>query len=359
LTGARDAPDPVDWKLAQRVAGFVAGTDPLARSYHGVSLERDFDEVTAIAEELVAGFTGLRSLEGPARAMVVDRRGWVAANIGSFRRMLEPFTARVRDRLAKSPLASVGRSAAGAEMGLLLGFLAQRVLGQYDLLLGDTGDAVYYVGPNVLALEKRFAFRPRDFRLWIALHEVTHRAQFTGVPWMKQYFLELVERSMEVIDPDPKRLVRALQRAVEEVRAGRNPLDGGLVGLLASDEQREVLDQVQALMSLLEGHGNIVMDRLGREHVVGAERMGRVLQARRETRGIGRQVQKLLGFEMKMRQYEIGERFIDAVEAQAGLSALDVAWQGPEWLPTLEELANPDKWLERVGTEAKGDVARR
>jgi coenzyme F420 biosynthesis associated uncharacterized protein len=354
-----DAPDPVDWQLAQRVAGMVAGTDPLARSYHGASLERDFKEVTSVAEELVAGFTGLRSLEGPATALVLDRRAWVAANIGSFRKMLAPFTDRVRDRLARSPLASVGRGAAGAEMGLLLGFLAQRVLGQYDLLLGDTGDAVYYVGPNVLALEKRFAFRPRDFRLWIALHEVTHRAQFTGVPWMKDYFLGLVEQSMGVIDPDPKRLLRALQRAVEEVRAGRNPLDGGLVGLLATDEQREVLDQVQALMSLLEGHGNVVMDRLGREHVAGAERMHRVLQARRQTTGINRQIQKLLGFEMKMRQYEIGERFISAIEERAGLELLDRAWQGPEWLPTLEELANPDKWIERVGNHTAGEVHSR
>jgi len=356
---ASGAPDPVDWGLAQRVAGFVAGTDPLARSYHGASLERDFNEVTAKAEDLVAEFTGLRSQDGPARACVVDRQGWVAANVGSFRRMLEPFMARVRDRMAKSPLAPVARRAAGAEMGVLLGFLGQRVLGQYDLLLGDAGDAVYYVGPNVLALEKRYAFRPYDFRLWIALHEVTHRAQFTGVPWMRGYFLGLVERSMEVIDPDPKRLLNALQRAVEEVRAGRNPLDGGLVGLLASDEQREVLDQVQALMSLLEGHGNVVMDRLGQQHVAGAERMHRVLQARRQSNGIGRQVQKLLGFELKMRQYEIGERFIDAVEARVGLEALDRAWEGPEALPTLDELANPDKWLERVGAAVIGGESRR
>jgi putative hydrolase len=163
---------------------------------------------------------------------------------------------------------------------------------------------------------------------------------------------------MEVIDPDPKRLVRALQRAVEEVRAGRNPLDGGLVGLLASDEQREVLDQVQALMSLLEGHGNVVMDRLGRDHVAGADRMGRVLSARRQTRGLGRQVQKLLGFDMKMRQYEVGEKFIDAIEERAGLNALDAAWRGPEWLPTLDELANPDNWLERVGVGGREGVAQ-
>lgn len=342
-------PEPVDWALAQRVAQFVAGHDPLARSYHSASLHTDFDEVTAEAEDLVAEFTGLRSLAGPARASVVDRQAWVAANIGSFRRMLEPFTTRVAERLGRGPVVMIGRRVAGTEMGVLLGFLAQRVLGQYDLLVPEGGDAVYYVGPNVLALEKRFAFRPRDFRLWIALHEVTHRAQFTGVPWMKDYFLSLVDKSLTLIEPDPKRLVRALQRAVDEMRQGRNPLDeGGLVALLASDEQREVLQQVQALMSLLEGHGNVVMDRLGREHVAGQERMSRVLSARRQTGGVARQLQKLIGLEMKLRQYEVGERFLRGIEDRAGLAALDDAWRGPEWLPTLSEIENPDIWLERV-----------
>ena len=131
-------------------------------------------------------------------------------------------------------------------------------------------DAVYYVGANILSLEKRFAFRPADFRLWIAIHEVTHRAQFTGVPWMREYFLGLVREALELVDPDPRTMLRAVSSAVDEVRAGRNPLDeGGLVGLFASPEQRGVLGQVQALMSVLEGHGNVVMDDLGREHVAG------------------------------------------------------------------------------------------
>ena len=197
----------------------------------------DFLAVTAQAERLVAEQTGLHAPTA-ARSQVVDRASWVSANVRSTQRLLEPLTARVGQRMAGSPVAPLGRRIAGTETGVLLGYLAQRVLGQYDLLVVDdegSADAVYYVGGNILALEKRYAFRPRDFRLWIAIHECTHRAQFTAVSWMKPYYLSLVNETLASIDPDPRRLVQALARAAEELRNGRNPLDdGGLVALLAT-----------------------------------------------------------------------------------------------------------------------------
>jgi coenzyme F420 biosynthesis associated uncharacterized protein len=200
-----------------------------------------------------------------------------------------------------------------------------------------------------LALEKRFAFRPRDFRLWIAIHEVTHRVQFTGVPWMRDYFLSLVHQVLGLVDPDPRTFMRALAGAVEEMRNGRNPLDeGGLVMLLATPEQRGVLAQVQALMSVLEGHGNVVMSELGRRHVAGEERMARVLQQRRNSGGWAAQLQKLLGITQKMRQYEVGEKFVRGVLEHGGPRALDPVWLAPENLPVLAELDNPTAWLQRV-----------
>jgi coenzyme F420 biosynthesis associated uncharacterized protein len=265
-------------------------------------------------------------------------------------------TERLGERLAQSPVAPVGRRIAGVEVGSLLGYLAQRVLGQYDLLVPDSEggvdtDAVYYVGPNILGLEKRFAFRPLEFRRWIAIHEVTHRAQFTGVPWMKDYFLSLVEGSLSIVDPDPTVLLRAIGRIADALRDGRNPLDeGGIVALFASPEQQVILGRVQALMSLLEGHGNYVMNELGARHVQGAERMARVLHQRRQQNGLGGQLQKLLGIEMKMRQYEVGERFVRGVEQIAGISALDAAWREPTSLPTVEELDDPSAWLTRVAS---------
>ena len=355
MTEAADTPQPVNWELAAKIAVRVSGREPFADSYHYASLEPDFAELTAEAEELVAKETGLRSLSGPARARVTDRAGWIDANIASFRRMLRPVTDKIGARLGTSPFSSVARNVAGAEVGTLLGWMSTRVLGQYDLLLvededPEDQDIVYYVGPNVISLEKRFSFPPREFRLWLALHEVTHRAQFTGIPWMRDHFRSLIEASLGAVDPDPKRFLEALGRAVEQVRAGRNPLDeGGLVALLAGSEQYAVFQQVQGLMSLLEGHGDITMDRAGAGRIPGADRFSRVLRERRQQqRGTARVLQKIVGLEAKMRQYEEGERFIEAVEAVGGSALLDQAWLGPEWLPSSQEIRDPQQWIKRV-----------
>ena len=304
---------------------------------------------TADAELLVSEYTGLRA-PGSVSARVLDRRDWVDANLVSMRTMLEPLLDRFGRNLARSPIAPVTRRIAAGEVGALLGYMAQRVLGQYDLLVpDDAGDAVYYVGGNILALEKRFAFRPRDFRLWIAIHEVTHRMQFTGVPWMRDHFLGLVHKAFGLVDPDPRTVVRSFTNAIEEVRAGRNPLDeGGIAALFASPEQRGVLGEVQALMSLLEGHGNVVMDDLGARHVAGQERMSRILQQRRAAGGLTGLIHKLLGIEQKMKQYEVGEQFVRGVLAAGGPRALDVVWESPDHLPRSEEIADPTAWLRRV-----------
>ena len=348
--------DPIDWALAEKIAARVAGREPFSESYHYASLAPDFEELTAEAEELVAEATGLRSLEGPARTRVTDRPGWVAANIASFQRLLRPLTTKLGERMSStSPMTPIARRVTGAEVGTILGWMSTRVLGQYDLLLVEEEgnhdqDIVYYVGPNVLALEKRFAFPPREFRLWLALHEVTHRAQFTGIPWLRPHFLSLVERSLDSLEPDPKRFMVALRRAVDAVREGQNPLDeGGLVALLATDAQKEVLDQIGGMMSLLEGHGDVTMDRAGADRIPSAERFSRVLRQRRaSTKGAAKLLQKLIGLEAKMNQYEQGEAFIARVEEVGGPPLLDRAWRGAEWLPTLVEIRDPDQWIDRV-----------
>lgn len=360
------ASEVVDWEFAALVARRMPGFEPFSQSYHADSLTADFDELTAEAEELVAVNTGLRSLAGPARARVTDRAGWVDANIAGFRRLLGPVTERLGDRMGSGPFAPVARRLAGAEVGALLGWMSGRVLGQYDLLVveevePEEQDIVYYVGPNVLALEKRFAFPPREFRLWLSLHEVTHRAQFTGIPWLREHYLGLLDGVLGAINPDPKRFLAALGRMVDEVRAGRNPLDdGGVATLFASADQRVALEQVGGLMSLLEGHGDVTMDRAGADRIPNAARFSQVLRHRRQqSRGLVKLIQRLVGLEAKLAQYEQGEEFIAAVEAAGGPDVLDRAWAGAEWLPSMAEIRDPDAWLRRVGVPADGGLGVR
>jgi len=349
---------PVDWSIAERVALRLAGSEPFANSYHAESLVPDFTELTADAEELVAAETGLRSLAGPARARVVDRRDWVRANLASFERLLRPLLAKMEEQAfgrGGLPVAMASKVAA-MQVGTLLGWMSGRVLGQYDLLVIDDDtaerqDVLYYVGPNLLSLEKRFGFPPREFRLWIALHECTHRAQFTGVPWMREYFLGLVHQAVSMVDPDPNRIMDTLKGALSSARNGRRAMeDGGLVHLLATPDQRAVLNKIGGLMSLLEGHGDVTMDRAAAGRVPSAERFSRVLRERRRASGgLAKLLQRLLGIEAKLAQYEAGERFIAAIEAKAGRGVIERCWARPEDLPTLDEIRAPEQWLSRMG----------
>jgi coenzyme F420 biosynthesis associated uncharacterized protein len=360
---ASAARGPVSWELAETVATRVAGRQPWLPPGRLSVLVEDFVELTAQAEQLVEAETGLTSAAGAARVRVTDRPGWVKANVASVQRLLGPLTDKLEEALNRPaptlgpvPLrmpVTVSRSVSGAQLGLLLGWMSTRVLGQYDQLLIedqdlDNQDIVYYVGHNVIELEDRFGFPPRQFRLWLALHEVTHRAQFTGVPWLRAYFLGLVRSLLEGVDPDPRRFLDALKRAAAEAREGHNPLDeGGLVALLASPEQRQVLDRVGGLMSLLEGHGDVVMNRAASAHVPQAARFARVLQARRQRKGAGRVVSSLVGLDAKLKQYQQGEAFIEAVEREGGRALFDLIWDGPERLPTLAEVREPQLWLAR------------
>lgn len=346
----------VDWDVARRVAVRAAGREPFARSYHFAALQPDFDRLTAVAEDLVAEETGLRSLAGPARARVTDRAGWIGANVSSFQRLLAPMLEKFGDRVSSGRSGPVMARLAGAELGLVLGWMSTRVLGQYDLLVVEEEnpqdqDIVYYVGPNVLAIEKKFAFPPEEFRMWLALHEVTHRAQFTGVPWLREHFIGLVHETIAAVDPDPARLTEMLARVAASIRAGEKPLaDGGLVNLVAGPGQRAVLDQVSGMMSLLEGHGDVTMDRAGKGLVPSADRFGAVLRQRRESvRGFARIMQQLIGLQAKLNQYAQGEAFIAEVERAGGPGLLSRAWEEPANLPSLLEIREPFRWVERMG----------
>jgi coenzyme F420 biosynthesis associated uncharacterized protein len=359
---------PVDWDLAERVARrFIDRSGPAESD---PTLDASFAQVVERAEHLVTIETGLTSLHGPARARVVDRAEWVAVNIRSLRRLLAPLLQRWEEHgfeergITGRMSARVTRSTSGVELGVLLGWMSCRVLGQYDVLVGQgpvppgrhpvsdaQEDAVYVVGPNLVALERRLGFPADQFRLWVALHEVTHRAQFTGVAWMREYFLGLMHDAVALADADPTQVAAALKIIVtNRDEAGARLRDGGLLGLLASDDQRGTLDQIGGLMALLEGHGDVTMDRAGVDQIPLAPRFSRALRPRRtQASPLARVVQRLIGLEAKLNQYELGERFVEAIELAVGTDAVTHCWTEPSALPSLVEIREPDRWLARMG----------
>ena len=339
----------VDWPLAVSVAASVSGRYPLEDTYHQTRLERDLPELVIRASDLVSEETGLVAPGFPDVA-VVGRTGWVENNVASFATLLAPAEKRLGSDSGVG--AAVAGRIMGAEMGAVLGFLARRVLGQYELVLptsdGEFGDTVLFVGPNLLKMERDHAFRPDEFRFWVALHECTHRLQFTGVPWLRGYFLGLVEELVATTKPESGQIQRVAAQLREAAAAGEPLIDeAGIFGVFATPEQREVIDRVQALMALLEGHGHVVMDRIGARELVTQARMSAVLKARRSDKRTAA-LMRLIGLEMKLRQYEMGERFINGVEDRASWQTLDLAWESPEALPTLEEIESPDLWLQRI-----------
>lgn len=341
---------PVGGRLSER----VAGTYPLADTYHSAYLAEEMERVTAEVSSIVPEATGL-SLPGSPTTVVIDRPQWIERNVASFVHLTEPARRKIEERIEESgtrsqTAAALAERMMSAETRAVLSLLSRRVLGQYELVLptGEQGDVVAYVGPNILQMERTHQFKPSEFRYWVALHELTHRAQFQGIPWMRDYFFSLVEELVESSRPEPGVIGRVVEELGDRRSKGQPMVDErGLLGLFGSDEQNAVVDRVQALMSLLEGHGHVVMDRVGAERLKSQDRMSRVLKGRRQDKRTAAFF-RLTGLEMKMNQYKKGERFVLAVEREAGWDTVRLAFRGASSLPDLTEIDKPGRWLERV-----------
>ncbi|MGH2819659.1 MAG: zinc-dependent metalloprotease [Actinomycetota bacterium] len=360
----------IDPTIARLVARRLAG-DAGEGSYLLDRLHSDLEEAVPVAERLVAEASGIPA-PPPVRWGVIDRGAWADANIAGMTRLLSPLTEKVGKRLDSLPMAvRLGQTAAvSVEVGVLLGYISRRVLGQYDLLVpeaegeqprirrwgrralpsGDGSGVLYFVGPNIVDTERRFGFVPREFALWVALHEVTHRFQFDGVPWLRQRFLSLLESYLGLMDIDARSLAGRIGSAAARLLSGSvPPEERNPVYLLASDEQRARLDEIQGLMAVVEGHGNHVMDTVGASEIPSFERMRRVFEGRRaQTTRLQRAIHHAIGLEMKLRQYELGQAFCDEVVARGGRGSLSRLWEGPGNLPTMAELRRPELWLKRV-----------
>jgi coenzyme F420 biosynthesis associated uncharacterized protein len=340
----------LDWEAAAGIGRRFAGIGPQLGAAERGRLAEDFDEVVGEADALVTEFTGLR-LDAPAsRPWVMTRREWIEQNVRAFEQVLEPVAQRLLGRKLDGAMAPVRRQLLAFQVGGILGYLGRRVLGQYDLFLPpDDRDLIYFVGPNVVELERKHRFPRRDFRLWLALHEVTHRVQFEGVPWLRAYIGELMGSYLATLDLDARKLLERLRRAREELRGGATEWrELGILFALMTPEQRETFRKMQALMSLLEGHGNYVMDRLADGRLPGARRMRRTLRERRHRQGFSRAVQRAVGLDVKVRQYDLGERFVAETVDMAGPDGFGLVWERADHLPTLAEVGRPEAWVERV-----------
>ena len=341
-------PEAVDWDLALRVGRAVAGKGPAVTPEITEAVRSDFDDFVKVSDGLVRDFTGLHPPDPAGKPIVVDRAGWIAVNIESFRALLKPLGERFSGARAGGKL---GRMAMGFQLGLLLGYLSQKVLGQYDLLLATGGAGrVYFVGPNVLAAEKRWKFHPQDFRLWIALHEVTHRTQFVAVPWLRDHVAGLVETYISTAEIDAQRIKEAINNIKTLLAQGPQAWKRvNVLTLFLTPAQQEVVAKMQSLMTVVEGHGNFVMDRVGAERIPTFSKMKEALMSNRSQTGMAeRTLQKAMGLDMKYAQYQQGETFVAAVADTSGMEGVNLLWERSENLPTIPEFTDPKAWLSRV-----------
>jgi coenzyme F420 biosynthesis associated uncharacterized protein len=338
----------IDWRTASEVGRRIAGSGISLPPLERARFREDFAEAVREAEQLVLEFTGLQVEGYRARPWVMSRGEWLNANLRGLQSLLEPLAERaLNERQLATP--ELRRKAFGAQIGVLLGYVGKKVLGQYDIFLPPDDDGLlYFVGPNVAEVERRFQLPPHDFHLWLALHEVTHRVQFGSCRWLRAHLSGLVDSYLSTVELDPRELMEQLKRAVARARA-----EGGFRGMnvlfmLMTPAQRELFERMQAVMSLVEGHASFVMNQVSAGRVSDLPRMRRSLKERRRASSMERAFQKAIGFDQKIRQYDIGERFVDTVVRSAGMEGFNLVWKDESNLPTLPEVAKPDRWLARV-----------
>ena len=359
---------PLNFSLAHKIAGVLAPAGPRAEAATKRRAVEEIRYAASAAVDHVHAITQLAAAENlhDSELLIVDRATWVKANTQSFEVMLGPIAEEVLgQRLAKLSDAehAVTELGGAAEIGGVLAFLSTRVLGQYDPYAalaghGAAGGRLMIVAPNLMKLEEELNLDPADFRLWVALHEQTHRVQFAAAPWLRDYLLDLMHslgRELgETTENLPERIAAAATGAVRGMRKqeapGASP-EAATSGaaLLLSDEGKDLLDRITGIMSLLEGHANVVMDAVDSSIVPSVKTIRRRFERRSQTQGFfPRFMSKLLGLDAKMAQYKNGQKFVQAVINEVGMERFNRIWQAPENLPTVAEIDAPSRWIERV-----------
>jgi coenzyme F420 biosynthesis associated uncharacterized protein len=341
----------VDWDLAAATAATLGRTGPQVSYGEAREVVADLRKLTDEAAGHVLEYTQMRPAGPDPGVRVVDRRDWAATNIDGLRQVITPLAERLTGGRPPSPLATaIGGRVTGVQAGTVLAYLSGRVLGQYEVFSADPGQLLL-VAPNIVDVERKLGADPRDFRLWVCLHEVTHRTQFTAVPWLRGHFLGEVQAFIDAAQVDREQLVERLRGAVSALADSvRNPDSrSSVLDLVQTPAQRRVLDRLTALMTLLEGHAEFVMDGVGPQVVPTVEAIRSKFNQRREAANpLERVLRKLLGIEVKLRQYAEGRKFVHTVVERVGMAEFNRIWESPLTLPRLDELADPDAWVARV-----------
>lgn len=343
------APGLVDWKSASSIGRSLAGAGPTLDAEDRAAMRAGLAAAVDESVGLVADATHVR-LTGPApRAWTMSRGEWIDANLRSLERTVEPMVVRTIAAQGGRRSGPVRGRTLGAQIGGLFGYVSRKVLGQFDPFLPpDDEGLIYFVGPNVAEAERRMGLDPADFRLWLALHEVTHRIQFSAAPWLRGHLLTSIDSYLSMTDLDVRRMADDLRRAVAELRSGGEARALGVMYAVMTPEQRRVFHRMQATMSLIEGHASFVMNAVGAERLATFPQLRAALQQRRQVGGLERTFQQAIGFDHKVKQYGTGERFVTEIVGLAGVDTFNAVWVTPGNLPTPDEIAEPERWLSRV-----------
>jgi coenzyme F420 biosynthesis associated uncharacterized protein len=343
------ASEMIDWELAISVGTRLAGPGPDISRDEARAVVAELREDAGRSTSLVREYTGLVAAERTAPLYVVDRPGWIRANTESFDVLLSPMVAKMTEKKGPPTGVSkaVGSRVTGAEVGAVLGFLGGKVLGQFDPFRDPAG-RLLLVAPNIVHVERELGANPTDFRLWVCLHEETHRVQFTAVPWMRDHLFGQIERLADQLEPT-KLLDDGLRRLVEATRGGPDGQRGSLLDVLGTPEQREIMDHLTGVMSLLEGHADVVMDGVGPSVIPSVAEIRKRFNTRSKGAGpLDRFLRRVLGLDAKMAQYRDGAKFVRGVVDKVGMADFNVVWQDPAHLPSKAEIADPAAWVSRV-----------
>ncbi len=349
----------VSWERSREIATRMNRGDTLTASDR-VRLDAYYSDLVEKCVPIVSAYTGTTLPDSERRTFAFDRVDWINANLAGFERMFEPIEALKLTAGRKNGMSrlwnGVNQGVLSYEVGLLLGYMARRVLGQYDLaLLGRepvSSGKLYYVEPNIRGIEAKLGLPREDFRMWLALHETTHAFEFEAHPWVREHFNSMLDRYMAFMKQDADQLkqgFQGLKAIASRARTKEGKDTGSWIEAFMNAEQRALFSEMQAMMCVIEGYSNHIMNAVGRGLLPSYELISKRFEERQSQRSQADQIfARLTGLDVKMEQYRAGEKFIDDIVAKRGHAFAHRVWDAPANLPTMDEIRDADLWIGRI-----------